>query len=134
MNSNALASKNGHIIEQSICNYLGLDHHPGEIVDTYLNGKPLEIKSCQEWIGDSSHTNCRRSGRFQFNEEQHRYLVENNGIYAFVVQVDGEIKRTCFRKASLIGAQARVVWGDSLKVEARDVYVTPFAVMKGWLN
>jgi hypothetical protein len=103
MNSNALASKNGHIIEQSICNYLGLDHHPGEIVDTYLNGKPLEIKSCQERIIDSHNANKWRSGRFKFNEEQDKFLKEHDGIYAFVVHVDGEIKRTCFRKASLIG-------------------------------
>jgi hypothetical protein len=103
MNHNSTASRNGHTIESWVCDFLGIPHDPNVIADAILDGHPLEIKSCQEWIGDSSHTNCRRSGRFQFNEEQHKYLVENNGIYAFVVHVDGEIKRTCFRKASLIG-------------------------------
>jgi hypothetical protein len=101
--SDTIASRNGRTIESTICDYLGIKHNYNDIVDAELDGHPLEIKSCQEWIGDSSHTNCRRSGRFQFNEEQHRYLVENNGIYAFVVQVDGEIKRTCLKKACLIG-------------------------------
>lgn len=48
--------------------------------------------------------------------------------------VDRTAAHMCYIQLSLIGAQARVVWGDSLKVEAKDVYVTPFAVMKGWLN
>ena len=48
--------------------------------------------------------------------------------------VDRTAAHMCYIQLSLIGAHARVVWGDSLKVEAKDVYVTPFAVMKGWLN
>jgi Type I restriction-modification system methyltransferase subunit len=48
--------------------------------------------------------------------------------------VDRTAAHMCYIQLSLIGAQARVVWGNTLKVEVRDVYVTPFAVMKGWLN
>jgi hypothetical protein len=101
--SNALASQNGYNIESQICAYLGIEHNCNAIVDAVLDGHPLEIKSCQEYIGDSSHNNGRRSGRFQLNEEQHQYLVENDGIYAFVVHCEGEIKRTCIKKASSIG-------------------------------
>jgi len=100
---NALACRNGHEIESRVCEYLGIEHNPNAIVDAELDGHPLEIKSCQEYIGDSSHNNGRRSGRFQLNEEQHQYLVENDGIYAFVVHCDGEIKRTCLKRASAVG-------------------------------
>jgi hypothetical protein len=103
VNSNTIASRNGRTIESTICDYLGITHNCNDIVDAELDGHPLEIKSCQEYIGDSSHNNGRRSGRFQLNEEQHQYLVENDGIYAFVVHCDGEIKRTCIKKASSIG-------------------------------
>ncbi len=103
MNSNALAHHNGREIETTICQLLNIERLDEHHYDAILDGHPLEIKSCQEWIGDSSHNNGRRSGRFQLNEEQHQYLVENDGIYAFVVHCDGEIKRTCIKKASSIG-------------------------------
>lgn len=103
MNSQSLAHRNGRTAETTICDYLGIEHDYKGIVDAELDGHPLEIKSCQEYIGDSSHNNGRRSGRFQLNEEQHQYLVENDGIYAFVVHCDGEIKRTCLKRACLIG-------------------------------
>ena len=118
VNSNTIASRNGRTIETTICDYLGITHNCNDIVDAELDGHPFEIKSCQEYIGDSSHNNCRRSGRFQLNEEQHRYLVENDGIYAFVVQSGGEIKRTCLRKAELVqgvvGRSCGKVWSGVL--------------------
>ena len=71
-------------------------------VDATLDGKPLEIKSCQQYITDvGSHRN-RRSGRFVFNEEQHEYLLENNGIYALVVRMGDIVIHTRLMKASLI--------------------------------
>lgn len=48
--------------------------------------------------------------------------------------VDRTAAHMCYIQLSLIGAQARVVWGNTLTVEAWNVYVTPFAVMKGWFN
>ncbi len=103
MNSNALAHHNGREIETTICQLLNIERLDEHHYDAILDGHPLEIKSCQEHITDIHNANGWRSGRFKLNEEQDKYLKENNGIYAFVVHVDGEIKRTCFRKASLIG-------------------------------
>ena len=100
--SNTTASRNGHSIESQICDFLGIPHDPNAIVDAYLDDKPLEIKSCQIVIGDNSHPNGIRSGRFKFNQEQHMYLTENDGIYALVVHRDGEFEHTRLIKASLI--------------------------------
>ena len=47
------------------------------LVDGQIDGKPVEIKACQE-----CHRNgvgrCR--GRFTLDREQHDHLVENNGL------------------------------------------------------
>ena len=102
MNSQALAARNGHNIESQICNFLGIPHDYNGIVDAHLNDRPLEIKSCQMIITDKSHSNQTRQGRFVFNEEQHRHLVRNNGIYALIVHDDAQIKHTCLKRASLI--------------------------------
>lgn len=114
MNSNALASQNGKNIETTICDLLGVEHHGKEIVDTYINDKPCEIKSCQEWIQVTGSNGKRRRGRFILNEEQDKFLKENGGIYVFVVQSGGEIKRTCLRKAELVqgvvGRSCGKVW------------------------
>lgn len=40
----------------------------------------------------------------------------------------------CYVQLSLIGCPAHVIIGDSLKVECREKYVTPMAVMAGWWN
>jgi hypothetical protein len=99
---NALACRNGHEIESRVCEYLGIEHNPNAIVDAELDGHPLEIKSCQEFITVSGSSGVRRRGRFVFNEEQDQYLKENGGIYALVVHCDGVIKRTRLLKASLV--------------------------------
>lgn len=118
MNSNALAHHNGREIETTICQLLNIERLDEHHYDAVLDGHPLEIKSCQERIIDSHNANKWRSGRFKLNEEQHRYLVENGGIYAFVVQVDGEIKRTCLKRADLIsgivGRSCGKVWSGVL--------------------
>jgi hypothetical protein len=101
LESNALASRNGKLVEQSIALYMGVSWE-GKPVDAVLDGKPLEIKSCQQYITDMGSARNKRSGRFVFNEEQHRYLLENNGIYALVVRTGDIVIHTRLRKASLI--------------------------------
>jgi hypothetical protein len=102
LESNALASKNGRTIENQMCDFLGCACNSKEIVDSELDGMPLEIKSCQEFITVSGSSGVRRRGRFIFNEEQDQYLKKNGGIYALVVHCDGVIKRTRLLKASLV--------------------------------
>ncbi|RLI80394.1 hypothetical protein DRP05_01050 [Archaeoglobales archaeon] len=52
------------------------------LVDAELNGKPLEIKACQEW---QSNGKGRCRGRFVLDKEQHDYLIKNHGYYLFIV-------------------------------------------------
>lgn len=93
--SNTLASRNGAMIEKQILGEIGARHmYPGSLVDAYVEGKPVEIKSCQEKVCDSSHSNSVRSGRFAISKEQHDHLLENDGIYIFVVHDNGDIVRT----------------------------------------
>lgn len=101
LESNTTASRNGKSIEMSILRYMGLPQQ-GQPVDSELDGKPLEVKSCQLYITDVSCGKSRRSGRFQFNEEQDRYLKENDGRYALVVHDEGIIHHTRLLRASLI--------------------------------
>jgi hypothetical protein len=99
--SNTLASRNGKAIEKSIALYMGVPLD-GQPVDAVLDGKPLEIKSCQQYITDVGSHKSRRSGRFVFNEEQHKYLLQNNGIYALVVRMGDIVIHTRLIKANLI--------------------------------
>jgi hypothetical protein len=101
LESNTLASRNGKLIERSIAQYIGVPLN-GQPVDAMLDDKPLEIKSCQQYITDMGSARNRRSGRFVFNEEQHQYMLENNGIYALVVRTGDIVIHTRLRKASLI--------------------------------
>ncbi|WP_407356780.1 N-6 DNA methylase [Methanolobus sp. WCC5] len=48
--------------------------------------------------------------------------------------VDVTSAHMCFIQLSLIGCQAHVIVGNTLAVECLDRYVTPFAMLKGWLN
>jgi len=52
------------------------------LIDGQIVGKPVEIKACQEWHRNGGKR-CR--GRFVLEREQHDYLIENNGLYLFVV-------------------------------------------------
>ena len=99
--SNTLASRNGRSIETCILRYMGLLHEK-EPVDSSLEGSPLEIKSCQVLVGDRSHGNCKRSGRFAFDSEQHRYLLKNDGSYVFVVHDDQVVVHTKILRAELL--------------------------------
>ncbi|WP_407356778.1 hypothetical protein [Methanolobus sp. WCC5] len=99
--SNTTASRNGKAVEKSLLQYMGLSHEQSP-VDSTLEGHPLEIKSCQMQIIDSHNSNHRRSGRIVFEPEQHRYLLEHGGIYAFVVHVNKVVHHTRMIRADLV--------------------------------
>ena len=55
-------------------------------------GRPVNVKTCQEWIKDACSTRGRRRGRFYLRHYQHKALISKNGLYAFVVfDKDGKV-------------------------------------------
>lgn len=79
--SSERAGINGAYIEKLI---LGISSNPYNFIDDEKNR--TEIKSCQEYH-NSVHCKYskKRSGCFRINLEQHKYLIEINGFYLFVV-------------------------------------------------
>jgi len=80
------AKKNGCEIEDKIAERFNVEINRNALFDFYINDIPFEIKSCQEYVKDSSHSNGRRSGRFKLNHYQHAKLQQQNGFYVFVVK------------------------------------------------
>jgi len=86
--------ENGKHIEELI---LGYPSNPQNLIDDPEN--KTEIKSCQEWHKKIPSKLIpgidRAAGRFKINVEQHKYLLEIDGYYLFVVQDQalGEIVR-----------------------------------------
>ena len=52
------------------------------------NSIPIEVKSCQEWQATAHTTTGRRHGRFILMENQHQDLIQNNGLYMFIIHED----------------------------------------------
>lgn len=81
--------ENGKHIEVLI---LGYPSNPQNLIDDPENKR--EIKSCQEYTSQVPSKLIpgvsRRAGQFKINLEQHKYLLEVEGNYLFVVQ-DGPL-------------------------------------------
>jgi hypothetical protein len=87
--SQTLAATNGCIMENIIKNlYPNAQFEYTGLIDLTIDGKRVEIKSCQDRVRDSS-TSTGRWGRFHFREEQHSTLIENEGDYIFLVHHEG---------------------------------------------
>ncbi|AKB47409.1 hypothetical protein MSKOL_1632 [Methanosarcina sp. Kolksee] len=88
--SQTAAAQNGCTMENIIKQlYPGAKLEYTGLIDATINGVRVEIKSCQEHVRDSNNSGGTRSGRFVFNEEQHKALIENNGEYIFLVHTAG---------------------------------------------
>lgn len=88
--SQTAAAQNGCNMERIIQQlYPGAKLEYTGLIDATINGVRVEIKSCQEHVRDSNNSGGTRSGRFVFNEEQHKALIENNGEYIFLVHTAG---------------------------------------------
>ena len=59
-----------------------------DLIDFVVNGKYIEVKSCDKYISDKSHTTGRRRGRFILNKRQHEFLVKHDGLYLFIVRCE----------------------------------------------
>lgn len=94
---------NGTHVETLI---LGYPSNPTNLID--IPEEKTEIKSCQEYHKRNPSKMLpgvsRQAGRFKFNFEQHKYLLEIDGYYLLVVQDEylGEIKYKYKVKASSI--------------------------------
>lgn len=74
--------ENGAHIETLI---LGAPSNPSNLID--IPEEKTEIKSCQEYhLKPGGRYSKRCSGAFKINVEQHKYLLEIDGYYLFVVQ------------------------------------------------
>ncbi len=87
---NARAYNNGKTAEQYISNEYNIEITSKAIIDGHYRGFPVEVKSCQTWITDNHNSLSRRRGRFWLREDQHTYLLENNGFYIFVLLENNE--------------------------------------------
>jgi len=56
-----------------------------QLIDYYVNGSFIKVKSTSVWHEDKYAKKGRRRGRFVLNEEQHKFLVEKNGWYCFII-------------------------------------------------
>jgi len=57
--------------------------HKRGLVDLYVSGVPVEVKSCKWRVKDKNST---RKGRFHFRRHQHEFLVKHGGYYFLVVR------------------------------------------------
>jgi hypothetical protein len=79
--SSKQAGKNGAYIEQLV---LGRSSNPENLTDD----NEIEVKSCQDYYFYYHHSKIKkekRAGNFKINIEQHKYLLEINGFYLFIV-------------------------------------------------
>jgi hypothetical protein len=89
--SGKVAYENGKFCEKKLLELLPEFEYFGEEIDGVLtfNGKPAEVKSCQRTTHYKKGS-CARSGRFWFKGSQHEELVDQDGVYIFLVH-EGEI-------------------------------------------
>ena len=86
------AKVNGLKAETKAAEYLSSFFNPtnvefiNDIADFYVGGKYIEVKSCQAWQKDTSHSKNRRRGRFVLYKNQHEFLLKNDGYYLFLVK------------------------------------------------
>lgn len=81
--SSKQAGINGSRIETLILKH---PSNPANLIDDVKNR--TEIKSCQDYVSYFHYRDNQirlRSGNFKINIEQHKYLLEINGFYLFVV-------------------------------------------------
>lgn len=102
--------ENGAHIETLI---LGYPSNPSNFID--IPEEKTEIKSCQEYYKGYPSKKfpniLRRAGQFKINREQHKYLLEIDGYYLFVVQ-DGSLGAILLRykiKASTVEEYFRIL-------------------------
>lgn len=110
--SKKLAHDNGKLCERFVLDNIKDFEFIYDPVDGKLGNVFAEIKSC---MMVTKRGEKYRSGRFWLRSDQHDFLVENNGLYIFLV-TDGEsvlysrmVKASCLKK-SVDGAVTITWW------------------------
>ena len=102
--SASIAYHNGKFCEKKLLELLPEFEYTGEHIDGVLtfNGKPAEVKSCQKQILRTERKGGVRSGRFWFTDSQHEELVDQDGVYIFLVHEGKTLVSSRIIKASLL--------------------------------
>ncbi len=79
------AERNGRIAEALASILYDTEISVNAVIDGEYQGRPLEVKACQEWVTDANNSNSRRRGRFWIARKQQKELIEGDGFYAFFV-------------------------------------------------
>lgn len=79
------AKRNGRIAEMLASILYDTEISTNAVIDGHYQGRPLEVKACQQWVTDASNSKSRRRGRFWIAQKQHKELLEGDGFYAFFV-------------------------------------------------
>jgi len=82
---NRKAERNGRIAEALASILYDTEISANAVIDGEYQGRPLEVKACQEWVTDANNSNSRRRGRFWIARKQQKELIEGDGFYAFFV-------------------------------------------------
>jgi len=104
---NRKAYENGEHAEEIAQKLYGLEIDRTNFIDGKYNGKPIEIKSCQEWQRNGIRR-CR--GRFVLSRSQHNELIEKGGYYLFIVQLEGGGIRHKVVKAADVPFKRKLCW------------------------
>ena len=79
---NKKAKLNGILGEQLSADLFAQLVLVNELLDAITDGRPVEIKTCQEYVKSG---NQYKHGKFVLVKKQHEELVERDGLYLFVV-------------------------------------------------
>lgn len=73
-----------------------------DLIDFTVNGRYIEVKSCEGYVKDSHASRKVRAGRFLLRREQHNFLLEKEGWYLFIVTCPKGRKYIRFMPANAI--------------------------------
>jgi hypothetical protein len=82
-----------------------------QIIDYMINDNvPIEVKTCQTNVNTGQEKYPTRVGRFILNQEQHNFLVENAGLYIFIVKHENLIYGWKMLPAGQLNFKTNIQW------------------------
>ena len=70
----------------------------------------IDVKICQEKVKSGNSDFPKRLGRFSFDIDRHKYLIQNKGFYLFLVKNNGFIVAGKLCLAENIKYSKWVIW------------------------
>jgi len=97
----------GRILEDKF----GQVDYINDLIDYYLNDKtPIEVKTCQVRINTGIEKYPTRPGKFSLRKDQHDFLLQNNGLYIFIVKNERLVHGYKIVPASKIPFKMNIPW------------------------